>query len=71
MSSCKVIDKVGITDVASRKYGVKNYRIEAVNTEIQLDNPKRITKGLSLKGGRILGVKVDDFQGKQEKTSFK
>lgn len=71
MSRCTVIDKVGITDVARRKYGVKEYRIEAEDTEIQLDSPKRITKGLSLKGGRVIGVEADIFQGIQEKTSFK
>ncbi len=71
MKTCTVTDKVGITPAATRKYGVKEYRIEAENTEFLLDNPKRVTRGLSLRGGRLKGVKAAEFQGAQEKTEFK
>ena len=71
MVGCTVTDKVGITDAARRKYGVKEYRIEAENTKFQIDNAKRVTKGLSLKGGSLSGIKTAEFQGKHEMTDFK
>ena len=70
MNQCVVIDKVGITSFAQRQYGVKEYRIEARDSEFQIDNPRNITKGLSLKRGKLLGVKAQEFQGKQQNTDF-
>lgn len=71
LSKCSVIDKVGITSAASRKYGVKEYRISADNTDIQLSGDNKVTRGLSLKGGRIEGVRAVDFGGEQVNTVFK
>lgn len=71
MDRCTVIDKVGITSSARRKYGVKEYRIEAVNSEFNLENEPNVTKGLQLKGGSVTGVRASAFQGAHEKTSFK
>lgn len=71
MDRCTVIDKVGITSSARRKYGVKEYRIEAVNSEFNLENESNVTKGLKLRGGSVSGVRAGAFQGAHEKTSFK
>lgn len=71
MNKCKVVDKVGISSSSGLLYGVKGYKIEAKDSEIKLDNDNNVTKGLSLKGGSLSGVKVGEFQGRQEKTDFK
>lgn len=71
MNRCTVIDKVGITSSARRKYGVKEYRIEAVNSDFNLENEPSVTKGLQLRGGNVSGVRVGAFLGTHEKTSFK
>lgn len=71
MNRCTVIDKVGITDSARRKYGVKEYKIEATNTDFRIENTPNVTKGLILRGGTVSGVKAGAFQGVQERTSFK
>ena len=71
MNRCTVIDKVGITSSARRKYGVKEYRIEAKDSDIRLEGDTVVTKGLALTGGKISGVKAAEFQGKQTKTVFK
>ena len=71
LNNCIVVDKVGISPSISRKYGVKGYRIEANNSDIRLESDQVITKGLSLKGGSLSGVRAGVFQGKQEKTVFK
>ena len=70
MNNCIIIDKVGITPYSTRQYGVRGYRIEANNSEIQLDNPALITKGLFLKGCKLTGVKPSEFKGTQEDTVF-
>ena len=71
LNNCIVVDKVGISPSISQKYGVKGYRIEANNSDVRLESGQVITKGLSLKGGSLSGVKAGVFQGKQEKTVFK
>lgn len=71
MNKCTVIDKVGITSSARRKYGVKEYKIEATDTDFKLENEPSVTKGLILRGGSVSGVKAGAFQGAHEKTSFK
>ena len=71
MNNCIIIDKVGITPYSTRQYGVRGYRINANNSEIQLDNPTLLTKGLYLKGCKLTGVKATEFQGKQEDAIFR
>ena len=71
MSNCTVIDKVGISPSSARKYGVKGYRIDARNSDFKLENAYPTTKGLSLKGGSLSGVKKESFKGTQEKTRFR
>ena len=71
MKRCTVVDKVGITSAARRKYGVKEYRIEAKDSDVRLENDNVVTKGLSLTGGKLSGVKAAEFQGQQTKTVFK
>lgn len=71
MNRCTVIDKVGITSAARRKYGVKEYKIEAVNSGFRLENEPKVSKGLKLRGGSVSGVRAGAFQAEQEKTTFR
>ena len=71
MNKCSVLDKVGITPISMRQYGVKEYRIEARSSDFKLENDNPTTKGLLLTGGSLSGVKKESFQGKQVNTSFK
>lgn len=71
MNRCTIIDKVGITAYSRIQYGVKEYRIEATDSSIELDNEPNVSKGLRLRGGSVSGVKAGAFQGEQEKTIFK
>lgn len=71
LNNCTVIDKVGISSSSSRKYGVNEYRIEAHNSDFKLESEHKVTKGLSLKGGSLSGIRAAAFQGKQERTVFK
>ena len=71
MNRCTVIDKVGMKSSFRLKYGVKEYRIEAKDSDVRLENDNVVTKGLSLTGGKLSGVRETEFQGKQTKTAFK
>lgn len=71
MNRCTVIDKVGMKSSFRLKYGVKEYRIEAKDSDLRLENDNVVTKGLSLTGGKMSGVKAAEFQGQQTKTVFK
>ena len=71
MNGCTVVDNVGIPSSTRRKYGVKEYRIIAKDSDIRLDNDNLVTKGLSLIGGKLIGVGAIEFQGQQTKTVFK
>lgn len=71
LNKCNVIDRVGITSATIRNYGIKEYKIEASDSDIILENDENVTKGLSLKGGTLSGVIMEKFQGTQEKTVFK
>ena len=71
MNRCTIIDKVGMKSSFRMKYGVREYKIEAKDTDLRLQNDNVVTKGLTLTGGELSGVKADEFQGKQTKTVFK